>query len=90
MCIFLKFDYTKFGVSNLFFRKVIEENLWRGRLDSPPPPQLVKEGLIAFSPHYKSQHIALLNIAHTFLRDEFWGQFFTRKGGLNLFLCVMS
>ena len=27
MCILLKLDYAKFGVSNLFFSKVIEEKL---------------------------------------------------------------
>ena len=28
MCILLKLHYAKFGFSNLFFSKVIEENLW--------------------------------------------------------------
>lgn len=37
MYILLKFDYAKFGVSNLVFSKVIEENLWGGLLDCPPP-----------------------------------------------------
>ena len=39
MCILLKLDYAKFGVSNLFFQKLSKENL------CPPPPPLVKEGL---------------------------------------------
>ena len=44
MCILLKLDYAKIGVSNLFlFPKVIEENLWG--LSSP---SLVKEGLHLF------------------------------------------
>ena len=42
MCILLKLDYAKFGVSNLFFSKVIKEKPLGGRLDSP----LVQEGLI--------------------------------------------
>ena len=33
MCILLKFDYAKFGVSNLCFSKVIEEKPMGGRLD---------------------------------------------------------
>ena len=36
MCILLKLDYAKFGVSNVFFSKVIEEKLLGGRLDPPP------------------------------------------------------
>ena len=43
MCILLKLDYAKFGVSNLFFSNVIEET-FGGLLDSPPPP-LEQEGL---------------------------------------------
>ena len=35
MCILLKLDYAKFGASNLFFSKVIEENPLGDRLDSP-------------------------------------------------------
>ena len=43
MCILLKLDYVKFGVSNLFFfQKLSKKNLSGGRLD---PPLLVKEGL---------------------------------------------
>ena len=34
MFILLKLDYAKFGVFNLFFSKVIEENRW-GWLDPP-------------------------------------------------------
>ena len=41
MYILLKFDYAKFGVSNLFFSQVIEET-FGGELARPP---LVKEGL---------------------------------------------
>ena len=41
MCILSKLHYEKFGVSNLFFSKVIEERPLRGRLD----PHLVQEGL---------------------------------------------
>ena len=41
MCILLKLDYARFGVSYLFFSKVIEEKLWRvGSI--PPPPSLGK------------------------------------------------
>ena len=32
MCILLKLDYAKFGVSNLFFSEVIEEKPLGGRL----------------------------------------------------------
>ena len=42
MCILLKFDSTKFGVSDLCFSKVIEEKPLGGS-DRPP---LVQEGLI--------------------------------------------
>ena len=35
MCMLLKFDYTKFGVSNLFFSKVIEEKPLGVWLDPP-------------------------------------------------------
>ena len=47
MCILLKFDSAKFGVSNLLFSKVIEEKPFEGRLDSLPPLGIrcVKEGL---------------------------------------------
>ena len=45
MCILLKLDYAKFGASNLFFSKVIEEKpLGGGGLARPSSP-LVKEGL---------------------------------------------
>ena len=40
MCILLKLDSAKFGVSNLCFSKVIEENPLGARLDP-----LVQEGL---------------------------------------------
>ena len=40
MCILLKLDYAKFGVSNLFFSKVIEEKHLGGWLDP-----LEQEGL---------------------------------------------
>ena len=42
MCILLKLDYTKFGVSNLFFSKVIDEKPLGGR-----PDPLGKGGLMA-------------------------------------------
>ena len=42
MYILLKFDYAKFGVSNLFFSQVIEEKPLGGGVGSTP---LVKEGL---------------------------------------------
>ena len=46
MCILLKLDYGKFGVSNLFFfQKLLKNNLWG--LARPPPP-LVQEGLKHF------------------------------------------
>ena len=35
MCILLKFDYAKFGVSNLCFSEVIEEKPLGARLDPP-------------------------------------------------------
>ena len=38
MCILLKIDYAKFGVSNLFFQKVIEERPLGGGVGSIPPP----------------------------------------------------
>ena len=44
MCILLKLDYAKFGVSKLFFPKLSKKNLWG--VEPPPPPPLVKEGLI--------------------------------------------
>ena len=34
MCILLKLNYARFGVSNLVFSKVMEENSLGGRLDS--------------------------------------------------------
>ena len=37
MCILLKLHYAKFGVSNLFFSKVIEEKPLGGRLYTPTP-----------------------------------------------------
>ena len=38
MCILLKFDYAKYGVTNVFFQKLSKKNLWDGwggRLDPP-------------------------------------------------------
>ena len=35
MCILLKLDYVKFGVSNLFFSKVIKEKPLRGSARHP-------------------------------------------------------
>ena len=43
MCILSKFDYGKFGVSNLSFSRVIEE---KPLGSAQPPPLLVKEGLM--------------------------------------------
>ena len=49
MCILLKFDFGKFGVSNIYFSKVIEEKpLGLDSIPLPPPPPLVKEGLKAY------------------------------------------
>ena len=45
MCTLLKLDCAKFGVSNLFFQKLLKKNLWGGRLDPSADPPLVKEGL---------------------------------------------
>ena len=45
MCILLKLPYAKFDISRLFCSKVMEEKPLGDRLDSPPPPPLVKEGL---------------------------------------------
>ena len=42
MCILLKLDYAKFGVSYLFFQKLPNRNLWGS---AQPPSPLVKEGL---------------------------------------------
>ena len=47
MCILLKLDYAKFGVSNLSFSKVIEEKPFLAGSVRPPPAPLVKEGLIS-------------------------------------------
>ena len=41
MCILLKLDYANFGVSNLFFAKVIKKTFG----GSAPSLPLVKEGL---------------------------------------------
>ena len=63
MCILLKLDYAKFGVSNLFFSKVIEEKPLGVWLDSPPlgagrvnPPMAKKGGgggFSSFSPEWE-------------------------------------
>ena len=42
MCILLKLYYAKFGVSSLFFEKLLKKDLWRSARTPPPP---VKEGL---------------------------------------------
>ena len=42
MCMLLKFDYTKFGVSNLFSSNVIEEKPLGVWLDPPPWEKRVK------------------------------------------------
>ena len=49
MCILLKSHYAKFDVSRLFCSNVIEEKTFGGSARAPPPPLLVKEGLIAFT-----------------------------------------
>ena len=46
MCVLLKLDYAKIGGFNLFFSKVIEEKPSGGVGLTPPPPSLVKEGLM--------------------------------------------
>ena len=51
MCTLLKFRHAKFGVYSLLFSNVIEENPFGVRLDPPPPP-LVKEGLVKPSPQF--------------------------------------
>ena len=48
MCILLKLNYAKFGVSSLFFSNVIGEKPLGGLLTPHP---LVKEGLIIFTVH---------------------------------------
>ena len=52
MCILLKLNYAKFGVSNLFFSKFIEDKPLGGRLYPDP---LVKERLIVFGLHFLFQ-----------------------------------
>ena len=47
MCILLKLDYAKFGISNLFLSKVIEEKTFWG--SSRPPTQGVFEGIFMAS-----------------------------------------
>ena len=49
MCILLKLDYAKFGVSNLFFSKVIEEKSLGGRLDPPLGKGRVKNSRVGGS-----------------------------------------
>ena len=43
MCILLKLNYAKFGVSNLFFQKLSKKNLWG--VGSTPFGPLGQEGL---------------------------------------------
>ena len=44
MCILFKLHYAKFGVSNLFFSKVIKEKPLGGRLEPPLVKEQVKGG----------------------------------------------
>ena len=44
MCTLLKLDCANFGVSNLFFQKLLKKNLW-GVGSIPQPTPSVKEGL---------------------------------------------
>ena len=44
MCILLKLRYAKFGISYLYFSKVIQEKPWGGG-GGRSPLTLVKEGL---------------------------------------------
>ena len=41
MCILLKLNYAKFGVSDLFFQKLLKKHIW-GSTRPPPPPPLSK------------------------------------------------
>ena len=43
MCILLKLDYAKFGVSNLLFLIVIEEKALGRRIAPPPPPTFFRQ-----------------------------------------------
>ena len=58
MCILLKLDYVKFGVSNLFFQSY-QRNTFGST--SPPP---VKEGLkiLMYLTYFLNIHILALNI----------------------------
>ena len=42
MCILLKLDYAKFGVSNSFIFKSYRRKTFGGSDSPPPPPPLVK------------------------------------------------
>ena len=65
MCILLKVEYAKFGVSNLFFKKVIEENLWRGV--NPPPS--VGKGRVKIRPIGLVAAV-LIGFSHIFFHTE--------------------
>ena len=59
MCILLKLDYAKFGVSTLFFfSKIIEEKPLGGRLDPPPTG---KGGLRKLKSEKKFQNLEAKN-----------------------------
>ena len=59
MCILLKLDYAKFGVSNLFFQKLSKKNLWGSA--RPPPPPLGK-GRVKLSRYYLVSVSSLVGI----------------------------
>ena len=64
----LKLNYAKFGDPNSFFSNVTEEKSLGGRLDPPPPP-LVKEGLILVKidpiTNFQPKDIIKLLLCHT-------------------------
>ena len=76
MCIFLKLDYAKYGVSNLFFQK-LSKRPFGCRLDAPPPPLplvIIKEGLrkgygahifAKCEPYRKTSHTCILSLQIT-------------------------
>ena len=63
MCILIKLDYAKFGLSDLFFfSKIIEEKPLGCRLDPSPLPPFVKKGFkteIRYLPLYSNQIVVI-------------------------------
>ena len=59
MCILLKLDYAKFGVSNLLFGKVIEEK--PSEVGSTPPPlrkgRVDLHNIVLMTSHEIDQHV---------------------------------